>query len=170
MAVEMDSMHVYVVDATNLPLMVMEVEQVQRQGLKHRNVFLILRNKAGRMILRRRPTDHPVYPGRWDIIGSGHVPVGLAAEDAALGCLPPAISPPEVTHQRSLDATARTGNAFVEIFAAVLDPQESANLVRDRAYLAVDQDELDALARSHPELLTPALMTVWADKIAFPSS
>ena len=170
MAVEMDSMHVYVVDAANLPLMVMAAEQVQRQGLKHRSVFLILRDKAGRMILRRRPTDHPVYPGRWDIVGSGLVPAGLAAEDAALGCLPPAIFPPEVTHLRSLDATARTGNAFVEIFAAVLGAQESTSLVRDRAYLAVDRDELDALALSHPDLLTPALMTVWEDKIAAPAS
>ncbi len=170
MAVEMDSMHVYVVDAANQPLMVMEAEQVQRQGLKHRSVFLTLRDKAGRMILRRRPSDHPVYPGRWDIVGSGLVPAGLANEDAAQGCVPSTIAPPEVTHLRGLDATARTGNAFVEIFEAVLDAQESASLVRDRAYLAVDRDELDALARSHPDLLTPALMTVWEERIAVPAS
>ncbi len=170
MTEETISPHIYVVDANNRPVAVMDREQVLRQGLKHRSVLLVLRDARGRIILRRRPTDHFVYPGRWDIAGSRHIPAGLAAEDVALACMPAVLPVLEVTHLRTLDASARTGNAFVEIFAARLDSIQSAALLRDHAYLAVDQDELNALASTHPDLFTPSLMTVWAEQIAFGSN
>ncbi|NCD24069.1 MAG: hypothetical protein EOL86_00550 [Deltaproteobacteria bacterium] len=167
MTEESTNTQIYVVDANNRPLAVMDREQVLRQGLKHRNVALVLSDARGRLVLRRRPADHPIYPGRWDIAGGGHVQAGLAAEDVARACVPASLPGLEVWHARTLGASARTGNAFVEIFLARLDSAQGSTLLHDHDYLSVDQDELDALASAHPDLFTPALITVWTEQIAF---
>lgn len=159
--------HIFVVDVKNRPIAVMDVEQVLRQGLKHRSVYLMLRDKAGRHILRRRPSGHPVYPGRWDIAGTHHVPATSSSEDIALSRIPQSIQEAAILHVCSLPPSARTGNAFVELYAVVVNGADMARLMLDRTYLAVDLDEFNALASNHPTLFTPALMTIWSEKIAF---
>jgi hypothetical protein len=38
--------------------------------------MLLLTDSKGRLMLRRLDKTHPLYPGRWDIAGSGHVGAG----------------------------------------------------------------------------------------------
>lgn len=160
---ESDQEKIYVVDENNLSLAVMASEQVHEQGLRHRGFLLLLADGQNRLLLRRLDKSHPQYPGRWDIVGSGHVMAGQAAEEAAEGCLPPAVADlgGNLRHLLTLPTGAGTGREIVEVFCAEIHDQVAGLLLRDRAFLAVDHDELSALATSYPDQLSPALMTVW---------
>jgi isopentenyl-diphosphate Delta-isomerase len=161
--VESEQEKIYVVDENNLPLAVMASEQVHLQELRHRGFLLLLADGHGRLVLRRLDKSHPLYPGRWDIVGSGHVTAGQAAEEAAEACLPPAVADlaGSLRHLLTLTTGAGTGLEIVEVFCGDIPNQAAGLLLDDRAFLAVDQDELSALATSYPDQLSPALLTVW---------
>lgn len=167
MSMETDPDRIFVVDENNRPLAVMQPEQVHLQALRHRGVILLLTDRRGRLVLRRLPVDHPLFPGRWDVTGSGHVGVGEASEEAAERRLPPAAADlgDSLRHMRTLTAGAGTGNEVVEIFGMVLPDQAALALARDLEFLFVDRDELGALVSSYPEQLTPDLHTVWATRL-----
>jgi isopentenyl-diphosphate delta-isomerase len=161
--VESDQEKVYVVDEGNLPLAIMTSEQVHLQRLRHRGFMLLLTAGHDRFVLRRLDRSHPLYPGRWDIVGSGHVLAGQAAEEAAEGQLPPVTAglTGNLRHLRTLDSGAGTGREIVEVFGAEIPEQGLRLLLHDRTFLAVDHEELNALATSYPDQLTPTLLTAW---------
>lgn len=160
---ESDQEKIYVVDENNLPLAVMASEQAHLQGLRHRGFLLLLTVGRNRLVLRRLDKGHPRHPGRWDIIGNGHVRAGQAAEEAAERCLPPAVADfgGGLRHLRTLDAGAGTGREIVEVFCAEIPEQAAGLLLRDHEFLVVDHDELSALAASYADQLSPALLSVW---------
>lgn len=160
---ESDQEKIYVVDENNLPLAFMTAEQAHLQGLWHRGFLLLLADDHGRLVLHRQDKSHPLYPGRWDIVGSGHVMAGQAAEEAAEGCLPPAVADlaESLRHLLTLNTGAGTGLEIVEVFCAEITDKGARLLLDDRTFLAVDHDELSALATSYPDQLTPALLAVW---------
>lgn len=160
---ESDQEKIYVVDENNLPLAVMASEQVHLQGLRHRGFLLLLADGHNRLVLRRLGKNHPLYPGRWDIVGNGHVMAGQAAEEAAEGCLPTVLADlaGSLRHLLTLTAGAGTGLELVEVFHAEIPDQAAGLLLDDPAYLAVDHDELSALTASYPDQLSPALLAVW---------
>lgn len=160
---ESDQEKICVVDENNLPLACMAAEQVHLQGLRHRGFLLLLVDGQGRLVLHRLDKSHPMYPGRWDIVGSGHVMAGLAAEEAAEECLPPAVADlaGSLRHLSTLTTGAGTGLEIVEVFYAEIPHQNAGLLLGDRAFLAVDHDELSALATSYADQLTPTLQAVW---------
>jgi isopentenyl-diphosphate delta-isomerase len=161
--VESDLEKIYVVDESNLPLAVMASEQAHLQGLRHRGFLLLLTDAHGRLVLRRLDKNHPRDPGRWDIIGSGHVTAGQAAEETAEQHLPPAAAglAGNLLHLRTLDTGAGTGREIVEVFCAQIPDQVAGLLLQDRAFLAVDHDELTALTSSYADQLSAALLATW---------
>lgn len=160
---ESDQEKIYVVDENNRPLAVMAAEQVHLQGLRHRGFLLVLADDRDRLVLRRLDRSHPLYPGRWDIVGSGHVMANEAAEEAAERCLPPVAADlgGSLRHHLTLTSGAGTGLEIVEVFRGEITGQATRHLLRDHAFLAVDHDELSALAMSYPDQLSPALLAVW---------
>lgn len=175
MASETDTDRIFVVDGNNRPLAVMAQEQVHLQGLRHRGIMLLLRDRRGRLVLRRLPSDHPFHPGRWDVTGSGHVGADEAAEEAAERRLPAACGPADLLHGglrhvRDLASGAGTGNEHVEIFEAVLTDQAAQALAADLAFLFVDPDELQALVFSYPGQLSPDLLRVWETRLHDPAA
>ena len=156
----------FVMDDQNYPLLAMERTEILRQGLKHRSIVLTMYDENEHLILWQRPRFDPIYPGRWDVVGSGPAPIDIAGEDLARTWFPPLDPLPEIRHVQTISASMRTGNAFVEVFTAQLQAPQDV-IRRDQAYLAVDQDELSALTKTHPELFTPLLMILWTEGLAF---
>ncbi|ACU88789.1 NUDIX hydrolase [Desulfomicrobium baculatum] len=170
MSLETGLEKIYVVDENNLPLAIMASEQVHLQGLKHRGFLLMLTDVKGRLMLRRLSKSHPLYPGRWDIVGCGHIGAKEAAEEAAERHLPPVAADltGNLRHALTLTEGAGTGNEIVEVFSAGLSSQDTRLLLQDLSFLAVDPDELGALAASYPDQLSPALLTVWNARLHHP--
>jgi len=171
MSTELESERIWVVDQDNRPLAVMSTDQVHAQDLRHRGFLLLVNDPGGRLIVRRLQRNHPLYPGRWDIVGSGHVLAAEASEEAALRHLPPdAGGPDSLQHLRTLDREAGTGREIVEVFGAVIPETATLELTRDPQFMAVDPDELAALATSFPDQLTPVLLAVWTARLHTPAT
>ena len=175
MTLETDPDRIFVVDEDNRPLAVMSPEQVHLQGLRHRGVMLLLKDRQGRLALRRLPSDHPLHPGRWDVAGSGHIGFDEAAEEAAERHLP-TISGDQANllrgglrHVHDLTNGAGTENERVEIFEAELTDLAARALAGDLAFLFVDQDEFLALVSAYPDQLTPDLLRVWETRLHDPA-
>jgi isopentenyl-diphosphate Delta-isomerase len=167
MSVEPGQEKIYVVDENNLPLAVMASEQVHLQELRHRGFLLLLADGQGRLVLRRLDKGHPLFPGRWDLVGCGHIMAGEAAEDAAERHLPPATVElaGNLRHTLTLSRGAGTGNEIVEVFSARISDQILDVLLQDFSFMAVDPDELAALAASYPDQLSPAVLAVWESRL-----
>lgn len=167
MSMETDPDRIFVVDADNRPLAVMSPEEAHAQGLMHRGVILLLRDRRGRLGLRRLPPDHPRHPGRWDVAGGGHIGVDEAAEEAALRHLPSVAADlgDSLRHVRTLAEGAGTGRETVEIFEAELPGQIVHILTGGPAFLFVDRDEMAALVASYADQLTPDLLRVWETRL-----
>lgn len=58
-------------------------DEVWQKGLIHRAARIMVRNRAGAVLLQRRG-DKPLYPHRWDISVAGHVAEGDSYEATAL--------------------------------------------------------------------------------------
>lgn len=175
MALETDPDRIFVVDEDNRPLAVMSPELVHAQGLRHRGILLLLRDRRGRLALRRLASDHPLHPGRWDVAGSGHVGVDEAAEEAAERRLPSVGDPSGLLRGglrlvRDLAGGAGTGNERVEIFEAELTDQAARTLAGELAFLFVDRDEFQALVSSYPDQLSPDLLRVWEARLHEPET
>jgi len=162
---------IYVVDENNLPLAVMAAEQVHAQRLRHRGFLLLLKDAQGRLVLRRLDKNHPQHPGLWDLVGCGHIMAQEAAEEAAERHLPRTIADQggSLEHVRTLTTGAGTGNEIVEVFSARMSSQSASTLLQDLSFMAVDFDELSALASSYPDQLSPALLAVWEARLHQPS-
>lgn len=163
MSLEMDPDRIYVVDADNIPLAVMDPEEIHRQNLMHRGFLLLIADHSGHHLLRRHGKEHTTYPGRWDIPASGHVAAGEAAEIAAEMRIPSAVSTSgiDTRHLQTLWSGMGTGNEVVEVFEVRLSDQEARALATDPSFLLVDQDEMTALVSSYSEQLTPRLLKAW---------
>ncbi len=172
MSIELNPERIYVVDDANRPLAVMTPAQVHLQGLRHRGFLLLLTDRQGRLVLRRLDKNHPWHPGCWDIVGSGHIKAGEAAEEAAERHLPPAVRELDdsLRHMQTLTQGAGTGNEIVEVFGTCVADQIVRILAHDLSFLIVDLDELNALASSYPDQLTPALLTVWKTRLYHPAT
>jgi isopentenyl-diphosphate delta-isomerase len=167
MSTETEPDRIFVVDKDNLPLAVMPPEQVHLQGLRHRGVILLLTDRHGRLVLHRLPADHDLFPGRWDVTGSGHIAAFEAAEEAAERHLPPALRPVDesLRHVATLPEGAGTGNEVTEIYEISLSDQAAGILAGDLAFIFVDRDELEALVASYPDQLSPDLLRLWQTRL-----
>ncbi len=56
---------------------------MRRDVLRHRAVFILVRDSAGRVLIHRRSEHKDIWPGWWDIAIGGVVAAGESYDDAA---------------------------------------------------------------------------------------
>lgn len=155
-----------VLDENARPFMIMPRTAVLSQGLAYQVVLVVVRNREGRIYLHRRAETKEIHGGLWSVSVSGFVKTGEALEDAAARELSEelGITGLPITYVATTGPSAQTDwgriNLFVSNPTNVLlnpDPAEIS------AGMFVDEDELAALLRDMPEMLTPALK--WATSV-----
>ena len=147
-----------VVDEADRPLCLLAEAAILRQGMRHRAVALLLRDNAGRALLR------PGADG-WDFSSRALPQAMEATEDCCRRLLETewrlAGLAPRVLSR--VDACAETGMAFLTIFTArigVATARELAlpGVLAPEGVPLVDAEELQGLARQEPPLLAPLLL------------
>ena len=145
-----------VVDKNNTPLCVMRKEDVLRQGLHHRAVGLLVRDRLGRALLTHRPGLG------WGISSIGRLPAGQSSERRAQQLffddwghdgriLPLGVSAPG----------PESFNAFVELYEGRMPVSLASTAVRDPdRHMLVDYDELRGISTHFGELLSPFMRSV----------
>lgn len=154
---------VEVVDENDRPFMVMPVNDVHAQPLRHRVVLTLLYDDGGRLYLQRRAKTKKLYPGRWDLSSTGHVQAGESREHAALRELNEELRvfPGKVNLLAQIPATPETDYAVISLFFARLGGDKPCPNPEEVAEgLFLDQEEFAAMYESFRELLTPAV--IWA--------
>lgn len=154
---------VEVVDENDKPFMVMPVNDVHTQPLRHRVVLTLLYDDGGRLYLQRRAKTKKLYPGRWDLSSTGHVKAGESREHAALRELNEELRvfPGKVNLLAQIPATPETDFAVISLFSARLGGDKPCPNPEEVAEgLFLDQEEFAAMYEGFRELLTPAV--IWA--------
>jgi len=136
--------------------------EAHRQSLPHRAVLVLFLDLEARIILGRRAAFAPAYPGRWDLPGRGHARPGEAFLDAALR-VGQALFPGRCGRFRFAYAVAATRDTAFEtlhVFWCRLTEISLAleSLPQKEEFLAVNADEMTALAADFRELLTPEVI------------
>jgi isopentenyldiphosphate isomerase len=72
-----------VVDDTDRVIGQARRQEVRRQNLWHRSVYLLVFNSAGQMFVHRRTMTKDVFPGHWDVAVGGVLNVGESYDDGA---------------------------------------------------------------------------------------
>jgi isopentenyl-diphosphate delta-isomerase len=161
---------VEVVDGRDRPVAVAPLREVHRQMLCHRAVLVLVHDTENRVFLQKRSLSKPLYPGCWDLSATGHVRAGESREAAALRELEEelGICAESLHLKHSIPAGAHTGNEFVTLYAARARNQvPRPNPDELAGGMFVDQDELDYLAATFRELLTPGLVHFWEHGLIF---
>lgn len=57
--------------------------EMRRDRLRHRAVFILVRNSAGKVLIHRRSEAKDLWPGWWDVAVGGVVASGEAYDEAA---------------------------------------------------------------------------------------
>lgn len=147
-----------VVDEADRPLCLLPEAVLLRQGLRHRAVALILRDSAGRMLLR------PGAAG-WDFSSRALPQAMEAAEDCCRRLLEAEWRLPELTPRllRRVDACAGTGMAFLTLFTARIAAAAARELAAPGALAPgglplLDAVELAGIAGQEPPILAPLLL------------
>lgn len=151
-----------VIDANNMPLLFMPHSQVIQQKLPHKAVLVVLRNKENRVYIHKR-SESKHDANLWRASTSGTILAGEAALEAAARILHDKLGVSGVT-LRELGSTSpaeETGNRHItlflsapSLFAVTPQPQKKTT------GMFIDQDELNGMRTSMPELLSPSL--IWA--------
>jgi isopentenyl-diphosphate delta-isomerase len=154
-----------VLDSRQRPLMLMPRKYALKQGLPLKVALIVLRDKEDKIYIHQRSSKKGSYSGDWGPSAAGYVKAGESFKDAALRELAEELGVSSVHLKRVAEVKPdpSTGMSYVVLFvsnpANVLirpDPDEIA------AGMFVDRDELEALLRDLPELVTPALQ--WASR------
>lgn len=154
-----------VLDSRQRPFMLMPRKHALKQGLPLKVVLIVLRDRSGKIYIHQRSRAKGSYGGSWGPSAAGYVKAGESFKDAALRELAEELGVTSVRLKRVAEALPEpsTGMSHVALFlsspAEVLirpDPEEIAD------GMFVDRDELEALLRDLPDLITPALR--WASR------
>lgn len=159
-----------VVDARNRPLASMPIHEVHSQGLLHRFVVVLVYDAAGSLFLRKRSAKKRIYPGRWDASATGHVLEGEAMRDAARRVLASSlgIHADRLRRSATIHPGQTTGKAFVCVYAIERQSLHSvpASDETESGYFH-SPEEVSCLVREFRELLTPGLVHLWENEMAF---
>jgi 8-oxo-dGTP pyrophosphatase MutT (NUDIX family) len=85
-----------VVDENDVVIDTVRRSTMRREVLRHRAVFILIRNSAGRVLIHRRSDDKDLWPGWWDVAVGGVVAAGESYEEAAVR---------ELREEAGIDAT-----------------------------------------------------------------
>lgn len=104
------------------------LKEVWKKGLFHRIVLVMVRDKAGRLLLQKRSKNMLLHPGCWDHSAAGHVDEGFTYEQAARGELQEELGVTEdvqlteVAYHKSKETLGdRKLNRFYKMYTVVLD-------------------------------------------------
>lgn len=147
-----------VVDEADTPFCLMSEEHLLRQGLRHRAVALLLRDGAGRMLLRPHPRSGWEFSSLalpWAMEAAEDCCRRLLETDWALRATSPRLL-------RRVDACAETGMAFLTLFetrisAAAARAFAAPGVITPEGLPLLDGIELAGLARQEEPLLSPLL-------------
>lgn len=64
------------VDEEGRVLRVVTRAEMRRRNLRHRSVYILVLDRAGRLLVHRRADWKDVWPGRWDVAAGGVAAVG----------------------------------------------------------------------------------------------
>jgi len=70
-------------DALGKPLRVVTRAEMRAGNLRHRAVYVLVLDRAGRLLAHRRADWKDVWPGRWDVAFGGVAGVGEAPLETA---------------------------------------------------------------------------------------
>ena len=73
-----------VVDERDVVVAVATRREMRAGHLRHRSVFVLVRNSAGDVLVHRRSEDKDVWPGRWDLAAGGVLASGESYADGAV--------------------------------------------------------------------------------------
>lgn len=146
-----------VVDEANAPLCLLPEATLLRQGLRHRAVAVLLRDRAGRTLLQP-------HAGGWNFSAYALPRAREAAEDCCRRLLGAEWNLPELAPRvlARVDACAATGMAFLTLFTARVTDAAARALAAPGATAPeglplLDAVELAGLARQEPPVLAPLL-------------
>lgn len=162
-----------VIDANDLPFLLMPRTEVLAQNLPHRVVLVALRNHEGRILVTQRTSNagnmaSPTPEGVWGLSASARVQAGESRVDAALRVLrkdmgianaqlvPGTGKAPVVPAQSHFDLLHIT--LFIAEMA--LSSPIIAESEKSDSAMFLDKDELQGMAKHFPEMLSSGLL--WA--------
>lgn len=154
-----DALEVF--DAKGKPLMLMPGEFARRQLLRCRAAQVAIMDRDGRVLLAKYTKQHATYPGLWDISASGYLRPGESFLDAALRTVANRFVHPDgdLAFVTIIPASPATRNLDIALFRnrhGTFFPQLRPE-GEIRHTMLVDEEELAALIREMPELVTPGL-------------
>jgi isopentenyldiphosphate isomerase len=72
-----------VVDAEDRVVATVTRREMRARRLRHRAVFVVVNDRAGRLLVHRRSAGKDLWPGRWDVAVGGVVAAGESWDAAA---------------------------------------------------------------------------------------
>ncbi|CCO24586.1 NUDIX hydrolase [Maridesulfovibrio hydrothermalis] len=158
------------VDKNNRPIIVMDIDEVHRQSLRHRSVVVLIYNSEGKLYLQKRSANKTLYSGRWNVSASGHVLSGESLENAALRELKNELGlvNGNIRLLDEIEASSETGYEFITVY--VLDkintiPAPNPEEVESGFYYS--ESELYWMIREYRELLAPGLVFLYDSGILY---
>lgn len=162
----MDENLIQIVDDHDTPMGRASKEEAWKRGLKHRIIRIMVEDEQGRVLLQKRSSNVKLYPNLWDNSVGGHVDADedyaaaaqrelqeeLGLTNVELADLGPAV-------QTNKEVEGKILNRFNKFYKAKVkgsvqihsDPYE----VSEVAWFTLD--ELERLAREHPEQITDGI-------------
>lgn len=161
-----------IVDSSNHPLGLLSQKEVHQQGLYHRSVLVLIYDRQGQLLIQKRHRSKGIYPGRWDLPATGHVPAGESAVDAVCAKLKKQVGmevpPRRIRHLATIKGTAETNFEFIYLFSAgktTAFPVPVPGEVEEITFL--DQSDMESLVLEFPDILTPELVYFWRRRLLF---
>lgn len=162
---------VEVLDAADKPLCILPLGEVKKQALMHRQVYVLVYDGSGRVLLHRRTSGRAPFSGRWDFLLSSHVRAGDARADTALRKLRKAagIRGNRLSLKQEIEACTENGERFLSVYSTVCseDDPALAALLRNGEGMLVDREELASLVRNCRETLAPELVYLFESGVVF---
>lgn len=158
---------VIVVNEEDIPVDLAMLAEVWDKGLYHRVVRIMAEDGKGRILLQKRSANMTIFPGCWDNSAAGHVDEGMTYDAAALQEVAEEIG---VEHHGLAEIgyflskgthSGRIMNQFQKVYRLLLDHDPVTKDDHEVAALEwFTIEEVRALVRDHPDLVTPGLKEV----------
>lgn len=138
-------------------------KEVHEQGLMHRAVHILVRNKHGHFLLQKRSPWKDRQPGIWDSSASGHLDSGESYEQAGIRELKEelSVSADRLVPLTRIQASAETGWEHVEVFMADHTGKVRFPAAEIEAVHWFTPDQIEHWMTRRPEDFSRTLIKAW---------